>query len=224
MCYVHRMISRCAICGSENDLPDKSRAEATEPPDFDTRPGEPLRSTIETWVECCSFCTYCADDITAAHSKAHEIVSSDPYQQTYLNITLPDKARHFLCYAYLLDKLRQHADAGWSALQAAWYCDDLGDFYAASQCREKAIEYWKRGKHAGQAFSDDLASEYALVADVHRRMGELELANITCSEALDMEDIPPVLEHILRRQKSLIEQKDTGSHSLRELLSPASAQ
>jgi hypothetical protein len=217
------MISRCAICGFENDLPAESLVEATEPPDFDTRPGEPLRSTIATWVECCSFCTYCAADITVAHSKAHEVISSAPYQQTYLDTSLPEKARHFLCYAYLLDKLREHADAGWSALHAAWFCDDLEDPYAASHCREQAIEYWKRGKHAGQAFADDLASEYALVADVHRRMGQFELANVTCSEALDMEDVPPVIDHILRRQKTLIEQKDTASHSLRELLTPASA-
>jgi hypothetical protein len=63
-----------------------------------------------------------------------------------------------------------------------------------------------------------LASEYALVADLHRRMGQFELANVTCSEALDMDDVPPVIEHILRRQKTLIEQKDTTAHSLKELL------
>lgn len=215
------MISRCAICGTDNDLPSESMVEAAEPPDFDTRPGEPLRSTIATWVESCRFCTYCAADITVAHSKAQEVIHNDSYQQIYLDTTLPEKARHFLCYAFLLDKLREHADAGWTGLHAAWYCDDLEDDYAATRCREQAIEYWKRGKHAGQAFSDDLASEYALVADVHRRMGQFELANVTCSEALDMEDVPPVIEQILRRQKSLIEQKDTSAHSLKELLTSA---
>ena len=149
------------------------------------------------------------------------MISSEVYQQIYVDTSQPEKARHFLCYAHLLDKLREHADAGWTSLHAAWVCDDLEDAYAATRCREQAIEYWKRGKHAGQAFSEDLASEYALVADVHRRMGQFELANVTCSEALDMEDVPPVIEQILRRQKSLIEQKDTGSHSLKELLSPA---
>ena len=78
---------------------------------------------------------------------------------------------------------------------------------AACRCREQAIEYWKRGKHAGQAFSEDLASEYALVADLHRRMAQFELALVTCSEALDMEDLPPVIEHVLRRQKTLSSRK-----------------
>jgi hypothetical protein len=222
MWYRHRMTSRCAICASENELPSDPPAESAGPPDFDTRPAEPLRSTIENWVQCCQFCTYCAADITVAHSKAGEIIQSDPYQQTYLNTSLPPKAREFLCYACILDRLREHADAGWTALHAAWYCDDLGDEYAATYCREQAIEYWKRGKQAGQPFADDLASEYALVADMHRRMSQFELANVTCSEALDLEDVPPVIEQILRRQKSLIEQRDTGSHSLKELLTPAS--
>lgn len=215
------MLTRCAVCGFENDLPPETLTDAKEPPDFDTRPGEPLRSTIGAWVECCGICGYAADDITKAHSKASEIVQSDIYQQTLLNLTLPEKARHFLCYACLLDKLREHSDAGWSSLHAAWVCDDIEDENAASRCREQAIEYWKRGKHAGQAFSEDLASEYALVADLHRRMGQFELANVTCSEALDMDDVPPVIEQILRRQKSLIEQRDTGAHSLKELLTPA---
>jgi hypothetical protein len=60
------------------------------------------------------------------------------------------------------------------------------------------------------------------VADVHRRLAQFELALVTCSEALDIEDLPPVLEHVLRRQKALAEQKDTSAHSLRELVAASS--
>jgi hypothetical protein len=195
-----------------------SQAQSNEPPDFDTRPGEPLRSTIREWVVCCASCSYCAEDLSVSHARAPEIVASEAYRDILSDATIREKARHFLCYALLLDKLREHADAGWSSLHAAWVCDDAGDVSAASRCREQAIEYWKRGKHAGQAFSDDLASEYALVADVQRRVGDFELAMVTCSEALDLEDLPPVIEHVLRRQKTLIERKDTDGHSIRELL------
>lgn len=207
------------MCSSENEIASLLELESSEPPDFDTRPGEPVRSTISAWVNCCLVCGYCAADISVPHAKAAEVVQSELYRETLADETLPHKARQFLCYASLLDKLREHADAGWSCLHAAWVCDDADDSYAASRCRDQAIEYWKRGKHAGQAFSDDLASEYALVADLHRRMGEFELALVTCSEALDFEDLPPLIEHVLRRQKSLIEQRDTNAHSLRELLS-----
>jgi hypothetical protein len=218
------MTSRCAVCGAENNVIPESHAESIEPPDFDTRPGEPLRSTISTWVQCCDRCGYCAADISVAHSKAHEVVGTDSYEAALENPDLPEKVRHFLAYACLLDKMREHADAGWSSLHGAWVCDDEGNFHASRYCREQAIEYWKRGKHAGQAFSDDLASEYALVADLHRRMGQFELAMVTCSEALDMDDLPPVIEHVLRRQKTLIEQRDVGGHSIRELLVNAPVQ
>jgi hypothetical protein len=214
------MTSQCAVCGFENEVPAEPRVDAVEPPDFDTRPGEPLRSTINSWVSCCRNCTYCAADISVAHAKVLEILHSETYQRTYLDETMPPKAREFLCYAVILDKLREHSDAGWSALHAAWVCDDERDPYAGVRCREQAIEYWKRGKHAGQPFSDDHASEYALVADLHRRMSQFELAMVTCSEALDMDDVPPVIENILRRQKTLVEQHDTDAHSIRELFVP----
>ena len=215
------MKSRCAVCGAENDVPLVGNIQPVEPPDFDTRPGEPLRSTLQDWVAACHSCGYCADDLTLAHPKAADVVASEMYQSLRGDTRSPAKANQFLCYAYLLDKVREHADAGWSALHAAWTCDDVGAEESAAAAREQAIEYWKRGKHAGQAFSDDLASEYALVADVYRRVGQFEMAVVTCSEALDMEDLPPVIEHVLRRQRTLIEQRDTSAHSIRELLANA---
>jgi hypothetical protein len=218
---VTEMIAQCAICGAENEVEEQRQVEAAEPPDFDTRPGEPLRSTLPSWVACCRTCNYCAADISVAHAKAHDEVQSDAYRSILNDTYLPLKARHFLCYACLLDRIHEYADAGWTALHAAWACDDIGDSDSGTRCREQAIEYWKRGKHAGLAFSDDLASEYALVTDVHRRMGQFELAQVTCSEALDIEDLPPVIEHVLRRQKVLIEQHDTAAHSLRELVPSA---
>lgn len=212
------MIARCALCGADNQVAPEPQVQPAEPPDLDTRPGEPLRSTLGAWVQTCASCGYCASDISVGHARAAELVGSEAYRQVLEDPALPEKARPFLAYAYLLDRLHEHANAGWSALQGAWLCDDLGNSEGACRCREQAIEFWKRGKHAGQAFSDDLASEYALVADVHRRMAQFELAQVTCSEALDMEDLPPVIEHVLRRQKSLIDQKDTSAHSLRELV------
>lgn len=212
------MIAECAVCGFANEVLPQPRLEAAEPPDFDTRPGEPLRSTLPSWVSACRHCTYCSEDLTVSHAKAADVIQNEAYQRIYVDETMPPKAREFLCYAYLLDKVRQHSDAGWSSLHAAWACDDVEDWAAGARCRQHAIEYWKRGKQAGEAFSDDLASEYALVSDLHRRQGQFELALVTCSEALDMDDIPPVIEQILRRQKSLIEQRDMAAHSIRELL------
>ena len=70
-------------------------------------------------------------------------------------------------------------------------------------------------------FGDDLPSEFALVADVYRRMGRLEHATVACTEGLDVEDVPPAIEALLRHQMVLIQQGDLSSHSLAELRSAA---
>jgi hypothetical protein len=208
----------CAVCGSGiSENPDQL-PEPSAPPDFDTRPGEPLRSTISRWVHACPSCGYCADDLTRADPRAGDIVASPLYREALDDTFAPEKARHFLAYAVLLEKLRQFADAGWSALHAAWVCDDAGDVDAAVLCRARAIELWKRGKQVGQLFCDDMASEFALVTDLHRRMGQFEHATVTCGEALDLEDLPPAVEVMLHRQLELIQNRDTSAHNMSELI------
>jgi hypothetical protein len=192
--------------------------EPAEPPDFDTRPGEPLRSTIPLWIQSCWRCGYAADDISAAPPGMAAIVDSEAYRQWLLDEAIPSKAREFLCYGFILEKHHQFADAGWSALHAAWVCDDDTADEAGFRCRARAVELWQRGKQAGQLFCDDMASEFALVTDVYRRMSEFEHATVACAEGLDLEDISPAIEAMLRRQSVLIQRRDVSAHSMRELL------
>jgi hypothetical protein len=83
--------------------------------------------------------------------------------------------------------------------------------------RLRALDYWKRGKARKQSFGDDLALEFTIAADVSRRAGQFEAAIVTCSEALDSEKLTPLMDAILRREKSLAERRDDGAHSLQEL-------
>jgi hypothetical protein len=212
----------CALCGTTNEVEwSEPVPDSTEPPDFDTRPAEPLRSTIGNWIDCCQACGYCAEDISRASEGAGEVVRSNAYREWLNNSWVPAKAREFLAFAYLLERVHQTSDAGWSALHAAWLCDDAGDEEAARRCRARAIELWQRGKAQGQIFGDDLASEFALVTDLYRRMGQFEHASVACSEALDLADLPPAVEAMLRRQKVLIQARDTAAHSMSELRSAA---
>jgi hypothetical protein len=213
-----RVNINCGLCGLSSGQLTAGSPAPKEPPDFDTRPGEPLRSTLAVWVQRCPHCGYCADNITSIHDHAVDFVRGDVYQQGLNDSAFPAKALEFLSYAAILGHVGQLADAGWSALHAAWACDDDGDEAAAIQCRERAVEYWQRGKQGGQAFGDDLAMEFALVTDLYRRMGQFEAAVVTCSEALDVEELPPMLEQLLRREKALIDRKDAACHSVRELL------
>ena len=212
------MLATCAVCGGSVQVDSRTLPEPEGPPDFDTRPAEPLRSTLIQWVQMCPHCGYASEDLGLSHPEATGIVQSFAYQSVVEDQTRPTSSRPFLCYAHLLERLHQPADAGWSCLHAAWVCDDLDEAVAATRCRAQAIELWQKGKNVGQSFGDDLVSEFALVTDVYRRMGQFENAIVTCAEALDIEDLLPVMEHLLRKQMTLIQAHDTSAHNLSELL------
>lgn len=173
---------------------------------------------MDLWVQSCPDCGYAADDISAADPQAASIVRSPDYKKLRSDPAVPAPARAFLCYAHLLDVLKLRSDAGWSYLHAAWVCDDTGAIDAAVCCRVRAVAVWKRGKAAGQSFGDGLPSEFALITDVYRRTGQFEHALVAASAGLELEDLPPALDAVLRRQLVLIQSRDAASHSLKELL------
>jgi hypothetical protein len=168
-------------------------------------------------MQRCPECGYCAEDISSIHELAEPAVRSAAYASELADTRVPEKARDFLAHAHILEALDQLADAGWTALHAAWICDDTASTEAAKMIRLRALDYWKRGKVRTQSFGDDLAMEFAIVGDVCRRAGEFEAAVVTCSEALDTEELTPLMDAILRREKSLAERKDDTAHSLKEL-------
>lgn len=203
---------QCAVCGAHSEqtaaLAVTAEAAPHDPPDFDTRPAEPLRSTISQWVQQCPACGYAAPEIAYAPEGVAELVQSE----RYANCDGP-----FLKHAFLLDQLGHHADAGWMALQGAWFCDDADDVGLALGCRTVALQFWKKGKAAGQNFAETTAEEFALVTDILRQCGLFEEALGTCLDALEGEELPPAIEDMLRMQKMLIEKKDYTRHSMSEL-------
>jgi hypothetical protein len=207
----------CAICGSVSPQFVPAEIPDDAPPDFDTRPGPPWGEALKTWIAQCPRCGYCAEDLSLVVPGADEIIQSPEYAERLSNNTVPWLGRQFACYALIVERAHQWADAGWVWLHAAWACDDAGDHAAASACRRMAIDRWKRAKELGIGFADDLATEFAIVTDLHRRNGEFEHAAVTCAEALDIEDIPAPIEQMLRRQMILIQQRNTDRHSMTEL-------
>ena len=209
---------RCGFCATESDQSVAGAAREIEPPDFVTRPGEHVRSTIHAWMQHCPECGYCAADISSIHEDAVPLLGTPEYHRQRSDASFPEGARPFLCHSLILQHLGQWADAGWSSLHAAWVCDDSGDVASAVACRTHALTLWQRAKKGGENFGDDLGMEYVLVTDLYRRTGQFEQAVVTCSDALDTQDLPPMLEQILRREKALIDQKDTAAHSLASIL------
>ena len=167
-------------------------------------------------MQRCPQCGYCAADISSIHETAADLVGTEDYQSRLLDSSLPEPARRFLCHALILNHVKQYADAGWTALHAAWAADDALDDQAATHARSLALEYWKHGKTHGQAFGE-LAEEFALAADVQRRMGRFEDALVTANEGLEVDDLPPFLERVLLFEKTLITRRDEARHDLGEI-------
>jgi hypothetical protein len=194
--------------------------EPAGPPDFDTRPAEPLRSTIRAWIRACPHCGYAADRLDDIMPGAREFVLSAAYQGLARSRQGCLAARPFLAHAALLEHIGAYGDAGWCALQAAWVCDDQENETAARAARARAIELWKRGKEHGVSFMGTVEEEFTIVADVYRRMGDFEQARIACTTALDHLDLDATLDATLRHQLVLIAREDTACHNMAELLQP----
>lgn len=192
-------------------------ADELEPPDLDTRPGEPLRSSLPFWMKRCPACGYCADGLRSVHELAGPVVDSAAYQSQLSDPRFPEKANEFICHALILERLGQYADAGWTAMHAAWICDDASFLEAALLCRQMALRAWNAGKVKGQAFHDSHSSEFLVVSDVHRRLGEFEHALTACNLGAETEQLPELLEHCFRLERSLIARKDLGRGSMRDL-------
>lgn len=207
----------CAVCGELSEQMHVEIGLPEEPPDFDSRPGEPVRSTIGHWVHECPHCRYIAPDLRISNVEAGPIVRGETYARLHDDQSMSTGTRRFLCHALILETVGDFADAGWTCLHGAWIADDGDDVNAATHCRNEAIRLWKHGKQHGQNFGEGHAHEFAVVTDVHRRAGDFEAARDACLEALSGE-VDPLIEDMLRMQLALIQRHDTACHSLREVL------
>jgi hypothetical protein len=213
MAQMNSLEVRCGLCGSASKQQIAPAAGSREAPDLDTRPGEPLRSTIKFWMQLCPECGYASSDISSIHEDASDLIATADYQRQRFDSQTPEVGRPFLCHALILNHVKQYADAGWTALHAAWACDDAGDDAAARRARELAIGYWKHGKLHGQSFGE-LPEEFALVTDVLRRAGRFEEALVACTGGIDLENLDPVIEHVLLFEKTLIQRRDPNRFGL----------
>jgi hypothetical protein len=209
---------RCACCGADSSQVVLDSTSQLQPPDLDTRPGEPMRATLPAWTQACASCGYAARRIDEglAHDVA-PIVRAADYRAAREDARIPQGARAFTCAALLLERLGHFADAGWSSLHAAWACDDADDDDAARTCRDRAVALWQRGKEHGQDFLDDEQQEFLLVTDVLRRTGAFDEARDAAMSGLHLDGLAPLIDGLLRYELALVERRDAGAHAMGEL-------
>jgi hypothetical protein len=205
----------CAVCGTTSPQTVLTSTSTFGPPDLDTRPAELQRSTIWLWVQACPSCGACAPDLEKTPTAAAETLEDDAYRRQLHSADYPDLANRFLGAALIQERAGDLAEAGWSALHAAWVCDDERDERSAASARERAADLLSAARSAGQRFGPDRASEHALLADVLRRASHFDEALIE-SEAGVAADPDGVVRDVLELERWLIERRDAAAHTVDE--------
>ena len=209
---------KCALCGKTSEYMLISSTNTFGSPDLDTRPPEMQRSTIQWWVQTCPSCGYCSPDISEAHGGASETVRTPAYQTQLNDKRYPRLANAFLCFGLIQESAGKHVQAGWANIHAAWACDDAGSEIPAAESRKKALILLRKAKELGQAFAMQPGAEEAIIADLARRSGQLELAREACDRGLRATGLEATVEAVLRFEAALTDRGDTGRHTIAEAL------
>jgi|GEM_PF-5337031 len=132
-------------------------------------------------LQYCEKCGYSAVNFPeSSPEEIRALVQSIPYQLQWSDESLPKLARVFLCKG-ILDVAKQRiVDAAYSALAAAWVCDERADETAAIWCRKLAAEYFRR--YFSNNSRLDSAQQQILFhyVDVCRKAGLLQRARQLC--------------------------------------------
>ncbi len=210
--------TECSLCGQASLQKAITSPDRTGLPDLDTRPPESLRSSLPYWVQRCPNCGYCAPDIDREYPLAIIVVHQPMYQALLRKRSLPRLARSFLAWAMIQRANDEDLSAGWSALHAAWACDDAGKPAAAVQCRQQALESFEHARHKGKNLPgfEDPGAEEILLADLYRRTGQFERAVTVSRQGLGKQP-SIVIARTLEHEIILATGKDDARHSLSEV-------
>jgi len=202
----------CACCGHESTQQELTSTSTFGAPDLDLRPAEIARSTLFVQVQECPACGYCARDLSEAPDAASEIVNSVRYTELRLATTPCDLARRFLLASLVEEHAANLPAAGWSAVRAAWACDDDNDPAGALESRERAIALFRSAADQGERFGEDVSSEIAVLADILRRAERFEEAIAVSESALP--DCAGVVGSVLAFQVSLSRAGDSRAYTV----------
>ena len=208
---------RCSVCGTEAEQTETGSTNAFGSPDLDTRPPEMQRSTIDTWVQHCSGCGTCADDLSKVDPSAGAVVKTPDYKAQLRDAEFPELANSFICKSIIDEYGGEFASATWALIHAAWACDDAKSTPQAVACRRRAAIMLRKAEASGQEVAEQPGVSSAILVDLLRRADALDEAAevIEKTRGSLSED---VLKQVVQYQKELIEAGDLGCHTIEEAL------
>lgn len=203
---------RCGNCGAVSEHTVLMSTNAFGSPDLDFRPPEMERSTMDTWLQLCPKCGYCARVLSKAPTDP-AVLRSEAYLAALRAAEFPELARRFLAFAVASGSL-EPAVAAQAYLQAAWVCDDAGQPEQAAESRRQSAACFRRCKPFPG--DEDGAGMGAVFVDVLRRSGQFADAAAECQAVLARPRATGVIRKVLEYQQRLIGSADIGAHVLSE--------
>jgi len=136
------------------------------------------------------------------------------YAKIWETAEYPEKAREFLCWAWLAETVDVETTE-YAYRNAAWICDDMDSGHEmAAECRRKAVNWLRqlvsKDSEDGRYFS-------LILADVLRRIGEFESAIELIHPYLEIEEMTPLEKKIASFQMTLCRAMDASCHNLAEV-------
>lgn len=205
----------CCQCSKPSRHTVVMSTSACGPPDLDMRPAEMARSTLPQQVQACPHCGYCAKDISAPAPDASGVMARTEFRVQLTSDEFPELANRFLCAALILESSNRLVEAGWTAVQAAWACDDAEAAGAARHCRLRAESLLGRAVAAGQRVDELPGVDSLIRAELLRRADAFEEATERLQAGLSL-NLPDKLRLLLLFETSLIERQDTARHTVQE--------
>ncbi|PTL82146.1 hypothetical protein [Vitiosangium sp. GDMCC 1.1324] len=207
----------CAVCctSSEYRYPRCGTDGSGRSPALDEGPCAGERSTMDSWVETCPSCGYCADDIAPRQKVRAEVVSmvrSPRYQELLHRGGSVSLANRFLCEALLQEVSRRLADQAVALIRAAWAAESAGEADLARQCRSDAADLLLSRRPALQRFTKYLGSGSVVLIDLLRRADRIDEALREVDAALQR-PFNFITEMLLAFERQLCERGDTAEHT-----------
>jgi hypothetical protein len=115
----------------------------------------------------------------------------------------------------ILEGIGDQSGAVWSAIRAAWACDDKGREAAAIECRKAAIGLFEQARVGGITILDQSGAEEVVLADLYRRTLQFKRA-VAVSQVGLSKDPDEIVSKVLAFEEKLALSRDAACHTISE--------
>lgn len=207
--YAKRTIV-CNCCGKKFEAKLLKSFFSEHPLDLDLNPHHPAAYDR---VTMCPQCGYSSSNMNVAVSKdIKRIVNSEKYKDVLANPFFDEATKKLLLAGHISAKKSDYLDAAYCYLMAMWHFSELNSD-KVTNARGKAIAYFS--KYLSRSRDDELA---LVLVDLLRQSSRFEEAAETAISLKEYLLSDSFEMRVLRFENSLIEKKDSSSHSVREVL------